>query len=531
MTDHHSRSMTVVCGLTVAAAVLAVVIFASSASAAPLSGPRLGRSFVMEPERGVVLVALPGRRRATRLTRGLNLSFGSTIDARNGSFLLETARPTGGLQTADVNGGIVKVTQPGSGGGVTNVDLTAQRLACGEATAARVVKVKTAMSTPGHGHRRGRTAGTAADQAGLFRLIGSNQSAVNDGPAMWTGTDTCQGTQMADSKGEVTASLQNGVSNPLTPGSSWLSRCLVAPPGSAASGDVCVGVLSTRYADGNLYYGLAVDARTSATTYQLCQTRPASTADCQTWQFGPPNAAGNQIGAVACSPKVVGPYHFTWKLEGIPLGVGLDYQTRQTSADALPCTSSVGATFPPFGEDTELLPANAKIANPYALATPDQLLSMGIYTQPTGTAGVESVQGVVYQDLNGAPGPLLGSTDTVQLSQQQEAGTSTLVFASPLSLPPGEYWLGILTGGDTDVVAVRMQPGTTLAINADNLLDGPSNPFGPFNAVDGRVDLNALYVSDPSSADATAIAFPVAPAAPEVRETAAGRRLGDALRR
>jgi len=67
-----------------------------------------------------------------------------------------------------------------------------------------------------------------------------------------------------------------------------------------------------------------------------------------------------------------------------------------------------------------------------------------------------------------------------------------LTFSPNLQLPVGNYWIGLIAGGQTNVALTSYDPEPGVLDRDENaFLAGPSNPFGPISSGD---QLTALYL-------------------------------------
>ena len=125
-------------------------------------------------------------------------------------------------------------------------------------------------------------------------------------------------------------------------------------------------------------------------------------------------------------------------------------------------------------------PADTKYVNAVTLSGAGSLTSIRAYVSGAGGSFTEAVRGVVYDDANGAPGALRGSTATIWLFANAKPGWVDLAFSSPLLLPAGQYWLGLQFGGWTQLVRVSYTSGADGdgRYNADAWQDGASKAFG-----------------------------------------------------
>jgi hypothetical protein len=63
------------------------------------------------------------------------------------------------------------------------------------------------------------------------------------------------------------------------------------------------------------------------------------------------------------------------------------------------------------------------------------------------------------------------------------------------NLAPGKYWLGVISGGDDDVATIGADRlPKSGAENVNSFAAGPSDPFGPSQAEDDYLAVNAAYI-------------------------------------
>ena len=118
------------------------------------------------------------------------------------------------------------------------------------------------------------------------------------------------------------------------------------------------------------------------------------------------------------------------------------------------------------------------------------------YLTPTYIRGQELVKGVIYADVKGKPGALVGSTEQLTFKNTSAAGWYHLAFSTPLKLSAGTYWIGILTGQTSKVAAEHYEPVTGAEdYNTNTYTSGPSNPFGSFKTTNEQVSLYATYTT------------------------------------
>jgi hypothetical protein len=483
-----------------------VQALAAASAGSPM--PVFARSIVLVPEGGTVYVTASGGER-TRLRRARAVPSGSLIDVSlpNAAVELVTAAPRGhATQTADLSGGgVIRVTQPGSGGGITNLIVTGRALACTTGqTAALLPQARVRVPSPRRYYARDyATDARAGSAVGRFRLVGRNESAVNRGAADWQDTEDCHATTMSDDTGAVNATLSNGAnSNELDRGETWIGHCS-AQPQSPAIGPYCIGVLGDNNFHGFVNYSAGLFVKTPSSTYDLCQTTPAGPQACQTWSFTVPDSSGYREGIVDCSTQQAGSYSMSWQIAGTAVQTSLPYSSQAVAKSVFPCDDLTGTPYS-TGDYTLPLPSRIKIVNSYALPTTAWLdfLSVDVFGHGTGT---ESLVGVVYKDARGRPGRLVATTQRCVIRGTDTKDCGVMSFLPEVNIPAGKYWFGLLTGGKSKVVSVQ-EGHTALAVWNDNPLSAASGPFGAGHAFKARMSLQIDYSLDPPPGSSTATA-------------------------
>ncbi|MFW9917740.1 MAG: hypothetical protein ACFFGZ_19215, partial [Candidatus Thorarchaeota archaeon] len=147
-----------------------------------------------------------------------------------------------------------------------------------------------------------------------------------------------------------------------------------------------------------------------------------------------------------------------------------------TEEDTGPSASGGGV----LGTDTagataSLLIKNAKRGSKFTLNAGVDAQNISVYgKQSTGAKAPYTVKGMIYNDSNGAPDALLGTSNegTVPAS----ASWITVDFASAIQLAPGDYWLVVITATKLDMYYDEGSANQA-AYLADDYGDGPSDPF------------------------------------------------------
>jgi len=139
-------------------------------------------------------------------------------------------------------------------------------------------------------------------------------------------------------------------------------------------------------------------------------------------------------------------------------------------------------------------PANHKWVNRYALSVAGSLTKLSIYLAPTSTSGQQLLKGLLYADSGGAPGELLGASQQLIFKHSNAAGWYELPFAVPVSVPAGNYWIGLITSGQGKVAGYRYdRVSRSRDGNANPYASGPSNPFDAVTVDAQQMSLYATY--------------------------------------
>jgi streptogramin lyase len=163
--------------------------------------PVQGRSVALAPVSGRVLVRRAHTRRFVRLRRGELVAVGSTVNARRGRVLIESAVAGAPAQVASgiFHGGIFTVSQP-SGQSATTLALRSSFKRC----RARPARARVARARRGHRSKKvvNEVFGTAHGQ---YTTRGHYAAAADEGTS-WRLADRCDGTYVAVSAGQVDVS-------------------------------------------------------------------------------------------------------------------------------------------------------------------------------------------------------------------------------------------------------------------------------------------------------------------------------------
>jgi hypothetical protein len=191
-------------------------------------------------------------------------------------------------------------------------------------------------------------------------------------------------------------------------------------------------------------------------------------------------------------------------VEGVALGAPLAFRAP-VGAEFQPCLTELGE--PEIGAQSRALESDVKQVSRYSLPTLGHARDINVYLQPTGVSGQQLLQGVIYDDAGGVPGSLLATTDAFAFPSTAPPGWYTLKLprqrttdnpSGLLLLPPGDYWIGVIAGGDPGVAGVVYDTvPADLAYNANAFSAGPSDPFGSISTRDERISMYLNYYAPP----------------------------------
>ena len=168
--------------------------------------------------------------------------------------------------------------------------------------------------------------------------------------------------------------------------------------------------------------------------------------------------------------------------------------TTPSSPPPPPSTGTFGKTT--VGASTDSVVANRKRVNRYAVSASVSVTKLSVYLQPASTSGTQTLEGVIYADSGGSPGSLIAVSNQLTFASTNTAGWYDLPFSTPVSLAPGNYWIGFVSGSSSYVVAFRYDSvAGSRAYNANTYSSGPSNPFGSASTDSEQISLYATYTT------------------------------------
>jgi streptogramin lyase len=160
---------------------------------------------------GTILVKLQGQAGFTRLSAGELIPLGSTVDARHGTVLIQSATGAPGhLASGLFGGGVFVLTQP-AGGTVTVLALSSNFASCGVATLKATAHAAAAAASnkkkkPSKKRVSHKTVNEVFGNAhGQFSTRGHYATAADQG-TKWRTADRCDGTLVSVSVGKVVVS-------------------------------------------------------------------------------------------------------------------------------------------------------------------------------------------------------------------------------------------------------------------------------------------------------------------------------------
>ena len=161
--------------------------------------PSLGRSVVVSPAGGVVLIKRRGQAGFLPLTGPADIPVGSTVDTRRGTVgLVSAADGRGATQSMNFSAGVFSVRQSASGGGLTDIALAGSELS----SCRRPGRARSSSGPMARGARRRATRRLWGDGHGRFRTRGRYGAATVRG-TNWLTEDSCNGTLVRVRRGKV----------------------------------------------------------------------------------------------------------------------------------------------------------------------------------------------------------------------------------------------------------------------------------------------------------------------------------------
>lgn len=181
-----------------------------------------------------------------------------------------------------------------------------------------------------------------------------------------------------------------------------------------------------------------------------------------------------------------------------------------TSAPTPPASGTFGLTS--IGANSDMMVPDRKRATQATLQFTCTVYKLTMYLAPTSVSGQEIMQGILYGDQGGSPGALLGVTNAFTFSSTNAAGWYDMQFPSPITLSPGTYWLGVLSGNTDHVAGFRWNSvSNSRALNSNLYASGPSDPFGSATLDSEQMSIYASYTTQSPTPTPTPSPTPTPP--------------------
>ncbi len=175
-------------------------------------------------------------------------------------------------------------------------------------------------------------------------------------------------------------------------------------------------------------------------------------------------------------------------------GFATETSAPTATVTSAPSTGTFGKTTVGASSDTAV--ANRKRVNRYSVSSSVSVTKLTIYLQQGGSSGTQTLEGVIYADSGGSPGALIAVSNQLTFASTNTAGWYDLPFSTPVSLAPGNYWIGFMSGSTSYVVGFRYDSVSGARLyNANTYSSGPSNPFGSASSDSEQISLYATYTT------------------------------------
>ncbi|HWX75719.1 MAG TPA: hypothetical protein VNZ05_10450, partial [Solirubrobacteraceae bacterium] len=141
--------------------------------------------------------------------------------------------------------------------------------------------------------------------------------------------------------------------------------------------------------------------------------------------------------------------------------------------------------------------SNYVIVNKATLGTAGSVSELSVYAIPgLGAPAPQALKAVIYADAGGTPGALLATgSEALYAANVNGTGWFSLPLAAPVSLQPGTYWIGFITGATSEGMGYAYDSvESSRAYVADPFSAGPANPFGTATLDSEQASIYATYV-------------------------------------
>jgi hypothetical protein len=193
------------------------------------------------------------------------------------------------------------------------------------------------------------------------------------------------------------------------------------------------------------------------------------------------------------SERLAGGVNYHWQAEYSGDGENEGSKSECTEVELVLATC--GKTT--VGKASDQLLADTKRVNACKLPFNADITELVFYLAPTSHSGTQLIKGVVYEDVKGQPGKLLGETGKFTFSSGEKAGWHHFLFATPLNVPKGNCWIGVITGKSSQVAGERFDSVPKAEdYNANSYLSGASKFFGSFKTTNEQMSLYAGFTRE-----------------------------------
>src|SRR6202023_125777 len=130
------------------------------------------------------------------------------------------------------------------------------------------------------------------------------------------------------------------------------------------------------------------------------------------------------------------------------------------------------------------------------LSAPGSVGKLSVYAIPgIHSPSPQSLKAVIYADSGGSPGALLATgTEVIYRGNVNGSDWLDLPLGAAVALAPGTYWLGFITGAETEGMGYVYDKGSGgRAYNVNAYASEPSNPFGTASKDSEQASIYATY--------------------------------------
>ena len=293
---------------------LASLAGAQSSAAAPT--PQLGRTVVVTPVSGTVLVKQKGDRRFGRLPESPTLvRLGAELDATRGRVRVRAASGrAGSFNQGTVSEGVFSITQERREG------ITVLRLLGGDAGACQTAAATSGVSTSPDA-RLLVAAGAGFETRGHY-----GETLTQERGTKWLMEDRCDGTYTTVKSGAVQADANGHLSLRVQAEQIVRHFCGFDGAGTVSRAFCTMGIYSAEL--GVWGAGLINDG--DVTSYELCATNPAGEERCETYPLSEPFGNSLRDSVVTCvSDSGPGAYSVRWLISGVQLGPAFNFTSNE----------------------------------------------------------------------------------------------------------------------------------------------------------------------------------------------------------